>query len=165
MIWLNIKKLEVLLANSQLTEKRAFYYLLLNLIFIAIAMRTPPSLEFTSELWKLSDFFLDLGVTIAGTYLVFSINSKGDNRDFLKRYFSLGFVHALRLALLFVFLGLVYKIIMFVIPGEWWFEICEFNNGDPAQILKTLGFSFIYYWLLTGSFKRVNAHKAKTLQA
>ncbi|WP_037320751.1 hypothetical protein [Salegentibacter sp. Hel_I_6] len=161
MIWLNIKKLELKLLKNELTEHGAYQYLLTILIFITLATQLPGSFDFSSDLWRLLDFTLDVLITIGGTYILFAINSKGDNQDFLKRYFSLAFVHALRLAILLVILKLIYKIIMFVVPIDLWRIVNEFATGDVAEIIYNLIISLIFYFLLRGSFKRVNENSIK----
>ena len=96
-------------------------------------------------------------ITIVGTYLVFKVNSDGDNRDFLKRYFSLSFVNGLRLVLFAVGIRLIFKIIMFVIPLDLWHTINDFFGEDAGEFFFDIILSIIFYVLLMASFKRVNA--------
>lgn len=156
MIWLRLKKLETKLINNDISEKTSFQYLLIYLVLIALVMTIPGKEEFSHWGWKAGKGLLDLVITVVGTYLVFSINSKGDNRDFVKRYLSLSFVNGLRLVLLILLLELLYKVVMFIIPLELWQFFNELFSGDIPVLLYPILTSLVYYWLLMRSFIRVN---------
>lgn len=156
MIWLRLKKLETKLINNDISEKTSFQYLLVHLVLIALVMTIPGEEEFSHWGWKAGRGLLDLVITVVGTYLVFSINSKGDNRDFVKRYLSLSFVNGLRLVLLILLLELFYKVVMFIIPLELWQFFNELFSGDIPVLLYPIVTSLVYYWLLMRSFTRVN---------
>jgi hypothetical protein len=96
---------------------------------------------------------LELLITIVGTYLIFQVNEKGDNRDFLKRYFSLSFVNGLRLVLFAVLIRLVFKIIMFVIPLDLWYSIKDFLGKYSGEFFFDIILSTVYYVLLMASLK------------
>lgn len=115
MIWFNLQKLERLLIQNKITEAISYQYLLVLLVLLTLSANVPVKV-FSNTGWEISYIILDLLITIVGTYLVFKVNSNGDNRDFLKRYFSLSFVNALRLIIFYLVLRLIFKIIMFIIP-------------------------------------------------
>jgi len=156
MIWLKLKKLETKLINNEISEKTSFQYLLAYLIFLAVAMSLPNEEKFSDWGWEAGDVLLGLVITIVGTYSVFSINQKGDNRDFIKRYLSLSFVNGLRLVLLALLLELFYKVVMFVIPLEQWHFFNDLLSGDLPALLYSIVLSLAFYWLLIRSFLRVN---------
>ena len=155
MIWFNLKKLERLLIQNKITEAISYQYLLVFLVLITLSANAPET-DFSHYGWEISYIILELLITIVGTYLVFKVNSDGDNRDFLKRYFSLSFVNGLRLVIFYLVLRLIFKIIMFVIPLDLWHSINDFFGEDAGEFFFDIIFSLIFYWLLMSSFKRVN---------
>ncbi len=124
---------------------------------LTLASSFPETDDFLHYGWEVAYIILELLITIVGTYLVFQVNEKGDNRDFLKRYFSLSFVNGLRLVLFGVFIRLVFKIIMFVIPLDLWYTINDFFGEDSGEFFFDIILSIVFYVLLLASFKRVNA--------
>jgi len=156
MIWFNLKKLERLLIQNKITEAISYQYLLVFLVLITLSANAPET-DFSHYGWEISYIILELLITIVGTYLVFKVNSDGDNRDFLKRYFSLSFVNGLRLVLFAVLIRLVFKIIMFVIPLDLWYTINDFFGEDSGEFFFDIILSIVFYMLLMASFKRVNA--------
>ncbi len=157
MIWLNLKKLERLLIQNKITEAISYQYLLVFLVLLTLASNVSETDDFSHYGWEISYVILELLITIVGTYLVFKVNSDGDNRDFLKRYFSLSFVNGLRLVLFAVGIRLIFKIIMFVIPLDLWHTINDFFGEDAGEFFFDIILSIIFYVLLMASFKRVNA--------
>ena len=160
MIWLNLKKLELLLIQNKITESISYQYLLVFLVILTLATNAPKT-DFTYYGWEISYIILELLITIVGTYLVFQVNEKGDKRDFLKRYFSLSFVNGLRLLIFYLVLRLIFKIIMFVIPLDLWYAINDSFGEDAGVFFFDIIFSIIYYVLLMASFKRVNAGRGE----
>ncbi|MBO2544420.1 hypothetical protein J0871_08355 [Salegentibacter sp. BDJ18] len=156
MIWFNLKKLERLLIQNKITEAISYQYLLVFLVLITLSANAPET-DFSHYGWEISYIILELLITIVGTYLVFKVNSDGDNRDFLKRYFSLSFVNGLRLVIFYLVLKLIFKIIMFIIPLDLWHSINDFFGEDAGEFFFDIIFSLIFYWLLMSSFKRVNS--------
>ncbi|APS38938.1 hypothetical protein [Salegentibacter sp. T436] len=155
MIWFNLKKLERLLIQNKITESISYQYLLVFLVLITLSTNAPET-DFSHYGWEISYIILELLITIVGTYLVFKVNSDGENRDFLKRYFSLSFVNGLRLVIFYLVLRLIFKIIMFVIPLDLWHSVNDFLGEDAGEFFFDIIFSLIFYWLLMSSFKRVN---------
>ncbi|PKD19571.1 hypothetical protein APR41_02905 [Salegentibacter salinarum] len=160
MIWFNLKKLERLLIQNKITEAISYQYLLVLLVLLTLSSNVPVK-YFSHTGWEISYIILDLLITIVGTYLLFKVNSNGDNRDFLKRYFSLAFVNALRLIIFYLVLRLIFKIIMFVIPLDLWYTINDFLGEDAGEFFFDIIFSLIFYWLLMSSFKRVNSGRSE----
>lgn len=161
MIWLNLKKLERLLIQNKITESISYQYLLVFLVLITLTSNVSKTDDFSHYGWEISYIILELLITIVGTYLVFQVNSDGNNRDFLKRYFSLSFVNGLRLALFAVFIRLIFKITMFIIPLDLWHSINDFFGEDAGEFFFDLTLSVIFYVLLMASFKRVNSAKSE----
>src|SRR5690606_28374777 len=117
MTWYNIRKLESRLSTGEIKEKDAYQYLLTLLIFLAVIIFFPESTtSYSGFWWDLAEFVIFsviLILTVRNTYL---INARGENRDFTSRFISLAFVHGFRLLVLVGITGLLYKIIMFIIP-------------------------------------------------
>ena len=158
MIWLNLKKLERLLILNKINESISYQYLLVFLVLFTLTSNYSET-NFSHYGWEVSYVILELLITIVGTYLVFKVNSEGDNRDFLKRYLSLSFVNGLRLVLFAVFIRLIFKVIMFVIPLYLWNTINDFFGEDSGEFFFDVILSLVFYVLLMASFKRVNAGK------
>ena len=161
MIWLNLKKLERLLIQNKITESISYQYLLVFLVLLTLTSTVSETDDFSHYGWEISYIILELLITIVGTYLVFQVNEKGDNRDFLKRYLSLSFVNGLWLALIAVLVRLIFKIIMFVIPLDLWNSINDFFGEDSGDFFFDIMLSLVFYLLLMASFKRVNSGKGE----
>lgn len=159
MIWFKLKELERRLANGEVTERTGFHYLLTIMIFFSIAKLVPDDSPFPNFWWDLGDIVLGILVLILGMNSTFKINGKDGNKEFLKRFLSLSFVIYLRLAIVFMFLYLLYKIIMFVIPIDLYLLIDGIVSENISQLLLSTGVSLLYYFLLIRSFKRVNAQQ------
>lgn len=159
MIWFNLKELERKLIQYELSENAAFQYLLVIMILITLAFYAPGVKGYTHYAWEIGDVILELLITVVGIYTLYSVNSKGDNRDFLKRYFSLSFVVGLRLLIFYLAVRLIFKIIMFVIPLDLWYSVNDLLSEDVREFIFSTVFSLIFYWLLVRSFKRINSHR------
>ena len=156
MIWLNLKELERRLAKREVSERTGFQYLLTFMIFFSIAKLVPDDSPFPDYWWDFADFLLGLVIMIFGISSTFKINRKGGKKDYLKRYLSLSFVISLRLAIFLFLVYLLYKIIMFVIPGDLYLLLDGIASENIFQLLLSTGISLLYYFLLIQSFKRIN---------
>ena len=148
MIWFNLKKAETLLKKGDYSNAFVLKYFMINLVVTTLATffydESPQNWFFLFEL-----VFL-LGVTIIGTLNIYFINEKGDHKDFLPRYFVLGFIVSLRVILIWVLpLALLFVSTKNFIPNN--FEAFERHIDLSFEILATI----IFYYLLAKSFKRV----------
>lgn len=158
MIWYNIPKLEKRLATGAIPENQAYYYLLTFLIIISIIIFFPESTtSYTGFWWDFIEFILFLIVVILGVCNTFKINSAGDKRDYTRRFISLAVVHGFRLLIWVGIIGLLYKIIMFIIPLEIFNAINEIFIQDWMELLLFIGVFLVYYFFMVRSFRRINS--------
>jgi chromate transport protein ChrA len=96
MTWFDIKTLEKDLHEGNVTDKQAFNYLLAMMLITTI-------LPYLSEIDKTNKVFLfiELAVEVVITILLlkhtFDINTKGDDKEYFKRFISLSLVLMIRL--------------------------------------------------------------------
>ncbi|SOC81610.1 hypothetical protein SAMN06296241_3191 [Salinimicrobium sediminis] len=154
MIWYEIKELERLLITGKLSDKTAFNYLFVHLIFLTLADYLPKGDDPTWVVWVL--LFISLAAVIWGVKKTYEINTGGDNRDYFKRFISLSFVAAIRtlvIGILFAFILAIINLIAehYVIPpGQYsvWEEI--------TQLFFYALLSVYYFYTLITSFRRIN---------
>lgn len=157
MIWYNIRKLENRLGSGEIKENTAYHYLLTLLIFLGVIIFFPESTtSYSGFWWDLVEFLIFILILILGVRNTYLINATGDNRDFTTRFISLALVHGFRLMIWVMLIGLLYKIIMFIIP----LPIFHFINGllipDWTELLIFTAIFVAYYFFLISSFKKVN---------
>ncbi|MEP6260615.1 MAG: hypothetical protein ABJ092_03475 [Gillisia sp.] len=158
MTWYNIKKLERRLGHDELSEKESLHYLLALLIIMSICIFFPDSVTSYSDFsWYFIEFGFFLGTLIYAIHSAYKINSRGQNRDFARRFISLTVVHGLRLLIWVAVLGLLYKIIMFIIPLPIFLFINEILLPNWTDLVVFTGIFFLFALLLIKSFKRINS--------
>lgn len=158
MTWYNIKKLERRLANDQLPEKETYHYLLALLIIMSICIFFPePVTSYAAFSWYFVEFGLFLGILIFAVHSAYKINSRGQNRDFAKRFISLTVVHGFRMLIWVAVLGLLYKIIMFIIPLPIFLFINDLLLPNWTDLIVFAGIFFLFALFLIKSIKRINS--------
>ena len=165
MIWFNIKSLEEKLINNKISEETGYHYLLTFLIFLSIAFAGNMEDDFSTKWWSLGDFLISLVILIFGLSKVFKINSSADNKDFLKRYFSLSFVHSLRIAIVLTILLILKKVLIDLSPNNISSFLTTLTKSDLAEFSANILISLLYYWLLIRSFLKVTKNKRLDLAA
>ena len=92
-------------------------------------------------------------ITVVSTKTTYTINAKGGQKDYLKRYTSLSFVAGIRLVVYAFLVAIPLGIIMAALHGNM-----EKNqtNDEIVKLIFVSIFGFVYYIQLTNSFKRVN---------
>lgn len=161
MIWYNIPKLEKRLATDTIAENHAYYYLLAFLVVTSIFIFFPESTTSYSGIWwDVSEFLLFLILVILGVSSTYKINAAGDNRDYSRRFISLAVIHGFRLLIWVGIIGLLYKIIMFIIPLEIFSFLNDLASTDWTEIFIFIGIFIVYYLLMVRSFKKVNSSVA-----
>lgn len=155
MIWYNINELEDLLINGKLSDKVAFNYLFIHIILLTLADYLPKDEDSTWVVWV--HLVISLVAVIWGVKKTFDINTKGDNRDYFKRFISLSFVAAIRtlvIGILFAFILVIINLIAehYVIPSSqfpFWEEI--------TQLVFYALLSVYYFYIFISSFQRIHA--------
>ena len=165
MIWFNIKSLEEKLINNKISEETGYHYLLTFIIFVSIAFYSNIEDEFSSKWWSIGDFLIGLVIMIFGLSKVFEINSKADNKDFLKRYFSLSFIHSIRIAVVLTALLILNKLLIALAPNYISSLLTTLTTSNVAEFSSNILISILYYWLLIRSFLKVTKNKSLNLAA
>jgi hypothetical protein len=152
MIWFDIKELERGLKSGDVSDKEIFNYLIATLIMFSIVPYIPSNDYKTT--WLIAvEIVIVIAITIIGTKMTFDINSRGDNKDYFKRFLSLSFVTGIRLVV-FVFLAAIpVGIIVYLVDKNIG---ANENIKDLFNLTLMTGIGVFYYFMLTNSFKRVS---------
>ena len=162
MIWYNIKELENLLINGRLSDKTAFNYLFIHIIFLTLADYLPAGEDPTWVVWV--HLSISLIAVLWGVKKTYEINTTGDNRDYFKRFISLSFVAAIRtlvIGILFVFILVIVNLVAehyIIPPGQ--FSVWE----EIAQLIFYALLSVYYFYTLITAFQRINSAGEKTAE-
>jgi hypothetical protein len=160
MIWYDIKELEKQLAEGAVDDKSGYHYLI-GIILLYTISSYGGGIDYENYWLKSIYIAADLILTIVNLRTTYSINTNGDNKEYLKRYLGLSFVVSIRL--------LVYVVIVMTI-GTFVTFVLEKNGPlnkdwkDIASLCLDLAAMAVFYFMLTASFKRVNAVSASTNQ-
>jgi hypothetical protein len=130
----SINGLKNSLIEKPLSENTAFLYLLLYVFFTALFMEIATEPE---SIWDLADDIVAIGSVVIGTVYCFFKNGAGQGSNFLQRYFSIGWVVHVRLAVMFF---IPFIIVLFVIPNG------DFLIDSWRGPLFNLFFYFLIYW-------------------
>lgn len=156
MIFFNLKKAESLLKRGNYSNGFVFNYFLISSILIVLSTFANLS---NNEEWKLVlEITMVVLMNLLGLVFLYRINEKGDQKNFLERYFVLNFIVSIRVIVFFTLFLIVFLIIAYVAEkiievesfskydlfGEFWFDF-------SLEILITV----IIYILIGRSFKRV----------
>jgi len=160
MIWFDIKNLEEKLIKNEVSERTGYHYLLAFLIIITLAIGGKETTDFISKGFRYLDVIIGIIITIWGTGKVFKINNEGGNRDFLKRYFSLCFVHSLRITVVVLLIVLIFNLMVEFIFTDHSEVIRGIVKNDISELVFNLLFQIVFYFLLIRSFKKINQFSA-----
>lgn len=92
-IW-NIEKLKSDLGDSGISEKESLKYLAVSIALSFLVMFS--LLTYTGDILDYYLMFLESIIFIFGTFYVFSKNKGNEGKNFLSRFFSIGFVVGVR---------------------------------------------------------------------
>ncbi len=134
MYFWSIKGLKKSLIEKPLSEYTAFLYLLLFVFFTAILTDFSDKAQ---DVWGITTEFVAIGAVVIGTIYCFIKNGGSSGSDFLKRYFSIGWVVHVRLAVLFF---LPVMIVLFFLPDD---TNANYSWYDP---FLELSFHALIYW-------------------
>ncbi|GAA4325670.1 hypothetical protein GCM10023115_40120 [Pontixanthobacter gangjinensis] len=164
MIWFNIRSLEEKLIRNEISEKTGYYYLLAFFIILSLALNNNDGPDIQDKYWRLADIVTGFLIMVFGLRTAFKINAKGDNRDFLKRYFSLSFVHGVRLAVLVFIIALFFNLMFEFAVEKTGLDLLNSAAGsDFKEFSIGLLFNILFYFLLIRSFKKINAGSEKEI--
>jgi hypothetical protein len=152
MIWFDIRQLERELVDGTLSEKQGFNYLLANAILFS-AMPYLAGDHYQNHWLTSIQIVVDVFITGIIVRATFDINTRGDNKDYFKRFLSLSFVTTVRL--------FIYALIILIPPGVIMHfversVVVDKNVRDIFLLLLEIVMGIAFYFMLTSSFRRVN---------
>jgi uncharacterized membrane protein len=151
MIWLKFKKLEDKIANDQLTEQDSRNYLIATLAYGFIAHMFSLSKMGFNHLAYIPPA-ISIVLCFIGIPILYKINQKYDNKDFVKRFLAVAWVTRMNLLIITAALSIIAL------------QVFDFksNNDDPAKTISIMSFSIVlnilFYVLSILSFKRLSKH-------
>lgn len=153
MIWFDIKQLEKNLKADAVSERETFTYLLVLLLISTISSYVNEP-EVPLQLINWIELALDVVLTVLTLKTTYDINTKGDNRDYVKRFMALALVMMIRLIVFAVPVALVGLAIIKILENTKLVTVSSLDNLFDLAMIFGLGVA--YYLMLTQSFKRIN---------
>ncbi len=93
------------LREGKVTQGQKFFYFLIFMAMSSLAMYAGVE---TDSSYLLMDMLSTVIVTVAGTYLCYQANARGDNKEFIDRFICIGFPIIVRFIPIVVFVMVVY---------------------------------------------------------
>ncbi|WP_372378341.1 hypothetical protein ACBZ91_04335 [Vibrio natriegens] len=136
MYFWNIEALKRDILGGRLTEKDRFIYALIYIVSSAAAFEyfQGSNNEYTN-IWDQIEAISNVVVVLAGTYFTYRANGANSGRDFLGRYFSLGFVVTIR-----------FSVILFPIVVLLQMYDSAFGVENEVTVTTPFGVSIILFW-------------------
>jgi len=147
MYFWKIEALKEDIINDRFTEKDRFVYLMIYLVLCAVGIEA--MMRFSIESPNIWDTINSLGnvlIPLIGTIIVYRANGGETGRDFLGRYFSIGFVVSIRF--------LVFMIPMFFVLVVYYIYAFPADEPIVSTPIDVLPFT-IWYALI---FWRIQKH-------
>lgn len=159
MIWFKIKELEDKLGKNEIPDKASYHYILAFTILYSLVLNGENVDYYTNKWWRILNFVIGLSISIYGIRKSYYINEGGDNKDFLKRLFSLAFVHGFRILMFVLPVFLIFNIINEITIATIDVSLISFIPENPGSILLDTLLSGVFYLLIIRSFKKINEKK------
>jgi hypothetical protein len=146
------------LKQNKVTQKEEFKYILLYGILTTLATNQYFMTDVSHNLYDDIISILSLLVLIIGTYYCYTINSKGDNKDFIVRFILIGLPIVIRLIVIFIPI-----IILVSIFEEMSMTDIELDNDSQDSsvydvIIESI-LAIVYYWYLGKKMRDVSSTK------
>jgi hypothetical protein len=138
--------------EGKVTQKEEFKYLL---FYIIISILFMDKVLYIDDVYNIYDTINSIAmfiITIIGTYYCYLVNSKGDNKDFMVRYISIGLLVGIRIFLIAFLLGIVYSS-LFMTPEE--LESDSYETTILLLIFSSL-VEIAYFWYLSKKIRDVS---------
>jgi uncharacterized membrane-anchored protein YitT (DUF2179 family) len=153
MYFWKIEQLKDDIASGQLNEKDRFIYVLIYVVLSAIVMELMTLIPIENgNVWDLANSVGNVLIVSLGTIFAFKANGSANGKDFLGKYFSIGFVMAIRF--------LVYAIPLLAILFVYYFYAFAEEEEKPTNYIDVIPFLFWYsamYWRICVHIKQVNS--------
>ncbi|HWO95261.1 MAG TPA: hypothetical protein VNM45_02750 [Bacillus sp. (in: firmicutes)] len=149
-IW-NLKKLIQALRNGEVSSKHEKVYQLVLFPLFVLSLALSPFIYDSFNTYDLIEFIWFVAATVIGTYWVYRINQKGDQKDFWLRYLMLFVPIALRSLLLVLVITIIgYALFVFIPTPDAFFD--ETNLFD---VFVSAASDIYFFYLMISSFKQV----------
>ncbi len=142
MYFWKIDNLKEDIKNGRFTEKDRFVYCLIYIILCAVGMEAMMRLPIERpNTWDTIASLGNILIPLIGTIIVYRANGGGAGKDFLGRYFSIGFVESIRfLVLLIPMFAALVTYYIYAFPGE------EPIVSTPTDTLPfTIWYAFLFW--------------------
>ena len=153
MYFWKIEKLKEDIRTNQLTEKDRFIYALIYLVLGAIGLEVMMLMPLEDgNIWDLISSIANVLIVALGTLYAFKANGSNGGSDFLGKYFSIGFVVAIRF--------LAYAIPLFVLLFIYYFYAFGEEEEIPTNYIDVIPYLIWYvamYWRIYVHIKQVNS--------
>ena len=145
MYFWKIEALKEDIKKDQFTEKDRFVYGLIYIVLCAAGMEAMMRLPIESpNIWDAIGSLGNILIPLIGTIFVYRSNGGAIGRDFLGRYFSIGFVVSIRfLVLLVPVSAALVAYYIYAFPGE------EPIVSTPADILPFTVWYGLLFWRIS----------------
>jgi len=152
-IW-NIEKLKTDIVANSISEKEIFIYTLIYITFSAAVMEVMLWLpETTTNIWDITDSISNVLIVFIGTIAAYNSNGGNNGAQFLERYFSIGFVVAMRFFVILIpLLALLVLYYMYYIPDD------EETLTSPIEVIPFLVWYAALYWRICVHIKGVKKY-------
>ena len=160
MYFWRIEKLKEDIRANQLSEKDRFIYAFIYVVLGAIGMEAMMFMPLEhGDIWDAIESVSNVVILTVGTIFAFKANGSTKGSDFLGKYFSLGFVIAIRF--------LVYAIPLFIALFVYYLLAFGKEEEIPTNYVDVIPFLIWYvalYWRLYVHIKQVNQEQGAKRQ-
>jgi len=161
MIWFDLKEMERKISTDDILEKESIsYYLgifIISSIYAMIAALVNKIPIGSTGASVALHYFLDTLIIVLGVIYTYRLNSRIDDKDFFKRFFSLSFVIFIRLIIYTICIGIVLMIFL-----SFFVKFQDFNK-DLMSYFGHL-WRIIYYILIAISFRKITLFKKQNIE-
>lgn len=153
-IW-KIEKLKEDLINDAVTQRDHFFYYFISMVVFLIAIEM--IVRFSTESPNIWDNIYSLSnmlIPLVGTILTFRANGGANGKDFLGRYFSVGFVVTVRFLVwllpIFIVLAIYYSL---------FYSEEDVVASTPIDVIPFIIWTFLLYWRIVKHVKDVSSEQ------
>lgn len=144
------------LKTGAVTQKDECLYILLIVLLLSFATMMSGLKDSPLNVYDLVDLILTPLLNILGVLYCYQVNSKGDNRDFILRFFCLGLPAVIRILVFTLPLQILAATVDVILSDS---DITD-DAGIPTTLLGVAGpavITALYYWYLATKIKAVSS--------
>jgi hypothetical protein len=142
MYFWNVDRLKTELSHRTFTEREMLPYMIATFAAFSVAVAIPIE---RAQPWNWIEPAFDFAMTLAGTLYLYHCNGGDRGRDFLKRWFTIGWVMTIRFLVVSV---------LAAIPFSLAYALAlRHRPGDGAKFLFFASLQLVFLWLLARHFR------------